>query len=293
MKYDVNNSKRIYNLLVLKGKCLRYSNEHVALTCSIIDLPAYFKATNFFSGISDAIDNLLFFFLNDEVSASLDNRGPLGDIMTYALDNHAKEQDASSLRLAIPDTQELFRDRTDFMIGSNFLDFTVSSFSVFEKWVSNLYVEIRDRKPSKNKKSKELEKLINRYNESDNSERQTIIKKIMDSCSSYVSSSEKIEFSISMLTNDYERDVKRDRDIIRLYRSQRNTIHNLGVHNHKSIEPISIQGIELGLKEGLPSFTEDFNSDIYICDELVEIYRAMIRDLKPDRIDSFIEWNGI
>lgn len=293
MKYDVNNSKRIYNLLVLKGKCLKYSNEHTALACSVIDLPEFFSSTNFFSSMSDSIDISLFFFLNDEVSASLDNRGPLGDIMACALEEHGKEQDASSLRLAVSDTQELFRDRTDFMIGSSFLDFTVSSFSVFEKWVCNLYGEVRERKPTKNKKLKELDKLISRYNETDVSERSVIAQKIMDSCSSYISSSEKIEFSMSMLTDGYERDAKRDRDIINLYRSKRNTIHNLGVHAHKSIGPINIQGIELGLKEGMPSFTKDFNSSIYMCDELVEIYRAMIRDLKPEKANSLIEWVGI
>jgi len=256
-------------------------------------MPPFFVANNFFSGISDAIDNLLFFFLNDEVSASLDNRGPLGDIMASALENHGKKIDLPSIELAVPDIQELFRERTDFMIGSNFLDFTVSTFSVFEKWTSNIYEELREREPSKNKKAKEVKKLIKKYNASDDLGKEQVVRKIMDNCSSYVSGAEKIEFSMSMLTDEYKRDIKRDKAIVKLYRSQRNTIHNLGVHNHKSVEPISINNIELSLEEGFPSFTKDFNSNIYICDELVEIYRAMIENFKPNKINSLIEIGGI
>ena len=289
MKYDMNNSKRIYNLIVLKGKCLRYNNEQMQLVYSLFDPPAFFLSNNFFSNMSDAIDSLLFFFLNDEVSESLHNRGPLGDIMASAVESHGEEIDLPSIRLAVPDIEELFRERTDFMLGSNFLDFTVSTFSVFEKWISNIYEELRERKLSKNKKAKKVKKLIRKYNASDDLGKEQVVREIMENCSSYVSGSEKIEFSMSMLTDEYKRDINRDKAIVKLYRSQRNTIHNLGVHNHKSVAPISINNIELSLEEGLPYFTEDFNSNIYICDELVEIYRAMIENLKPNKINSLIE----
>ena len=293
MKYDINNSKRIYNLIVLKGKCLKYSNEHTQLIISKFETPPIFKETNFFIGISDVIDNLLFFFLNDEVSASLENRGPLGDIIACSIEDHGNINDAAALTLAIPDIQDLFSNRTDFMIGSNFLDFTVSSYSVFEKWISDIYEELRERKPSKNKKANELRRLISQYNKSDELEKEIVIKKIMDNCSSYVSGSEKIEFSMSMLTNSYERDIKRDREIIRLYRSQRNTIHNLGIHTKQSIAPININGIDISLNEGHPFTPNDFNSNIYICDELIEIYRAIINNLKPEKIKSLTELTSI
>ena len=296
MGYDVNNSKRIYNLMVLKGKCLKYNNDHIHDACEKFDLPSNFSASSFYSSMSDAIDNLLFFFVNDEVSASLDNRGPLGDILACSLEEHASENDGKYLEHSIPDIQELFKNRTDFIIGSNFLDFTVSSFSVFEKWLCNIYDELRIRKPSKNKKVKELKKLISKYNSIDENnaqERDNLITKLMGSCSSYVSSSEKIDFALSLLTNSYERDIDQDREIIKMYRSKRNTIHNLGVHNHKSLKALNVQGVDVQLEQGRPSFTEDYNSNIYMCDEIVEIYQSMIRNLKPCNLDNFIEWESI
>jgi len=262
--------------MMLKGKCLQYHND--LIRSIIINEPIFFSKT-FYSSMSDTIDNLLFFFLNDEVSASLDNRGPLGDIIDC--------EDFPLYKLVNSDVEKLFQERTDFIIGSYFLDFTVSSFSVFEKWICNMYEELRPRKPSKGKKAKRLEKLIEQYYQTSSpSEKSLILEKIMVGCSAYVSSSEKIEFCMSRLTNDYKRDVKKDKKIINLYRNQRNTIHNLGVHKNKSIEPISIKGIDMDLKEGLPSFTEDRNSHIYICDELVEIYRAMCQDFSHSNINS-------
>ncbi|KRW54698.1 hypothetical protein AO724_19950 [Aeromonas allosaccharophila] len=81
--------------------------------------------------------------------------------------------------------------------------------------------------------------------------------------------------------------------LVRLYRDKRNTIHNLGIHKKKSVSPINIKGINIELNEGMPSFTEDFNSNIYMCEELVEIYAAMLRDLKPVEDKSLLEWSPI
>jgi hypothetical protein len=291
-KYDMNNGKRIYNLMVLKGKCLKYSHELMLESCSRFDFPSEFLGSNFFIAMSDAIDNLLFFFLNDEVSASLENRGPLGDILDCSINEHRAVGDFEYILYSYKDIQELFNNRTDFIIGSYFLDFTVSSFSVFEKWVCKAYEEVRKRKPSKSGKVKNLKKLLNQYNntnESQESEREEILQKIMNSCSTYVSSAEKIDFVISMLSEHYSRCKVRDREIIKMYRSKRNTIHNLGIHDHESLEPINIRGIDIMLLQGNPSYTEDYNSNIYICDELVEIYKAMIDNLELSSAVSFIE----
>ncbi|WP_152986400.1 hypothetical protein [Aeromonas allosaccharophila] len=293
MIYDKNNSKRIYNLFVLKGKCLDYSEKHIESVCQSRDLPCIFNRSDFFGDMSCAIDDLLLYFLNDEVSASLENRGPLGDIINQALNIHKKPEDAKLIELAFHDVQNLFMNRTDFMIGSYFLSFTVNSFSVFEKWVCNLYGEIKGRTPPTNKKENELIKLIQKYNSAKESEKENILNAIMKNCSSFVSSSEMIEFCLSRLTSAYDRNKENDMSLVRLYRDKRNTIHNLGIHKKKSVSPINIKGINIELNEGMPSFTEDFNSNIYMCEELVEIYAAMLRDLKPVEDKSLLEWSPI
>jgi hypothetical protein len=292
-KYDMNNSKRIYNLMILKGKCLQYHNDLMLESCARFNLPSQFACSSFYSSMSDVIDVLLFFFLNDEVSASLPNRGPLGDILACAIDEHGEAVDGLFLQHACQDVQELFKNRTDFIIGSYFLDFTVSSFSVFENSICKVYEEVRERKPSKNGKVKALKKLLNKYKKMDEpkeDEINEIIHKIMKGCSSYVSSAEKFDFVISMLDENYARSKKNDKETINMYRSKRNTIHNLGVHKHESLIPISIRSADILLEKGKPSYTEDYNSNIYICDELVEIYKSIVDNLALCQAESLFKW---
>ncbi|MFL0933959.1 hypothetical protein ACJO14_23805 [Vibrio parahaemolyticus] len=290
MKYDKNNSKRIYNLMVLKGKCLKYDIEHMENCSRQFQIQPRVEYNSFFSAMSDVIDNMLFFFVNDEVSSALPNRGPLGDILACALELHHESKDEVYLDYSITDVQDLFCNRTDFIIGSYFLDFTIGSFSVFEKWMDIAYSEVRERKPSKNSKKKRLKSYISSYNKCDNDKRKNeILEQIMSNCSSYVSGSQKIDFVVSLIDENYTRDKERDTHIISMYRNKRNTIHKLGVHMHNSVAPLVVRGVEIKLEQGKPSFTEDYNSAIYLCDELVELYRAVIDNLKLSKPESLFE----
>lgn len=289
-RYSTNSAERIYNITVLKGKCLSYNQELLATICDRFDLPPEFAGSTFFTAMSDVLDVLLFIFLNEEVSASLENRGPLGDILAESIERNYVESDHRYISYH-DDIQHLFSSRTNFVIGSCFLDFTVSSFSVFEKWVCAAYEEVRQRKKSSNKKITKLQKLIDTYNKTSVSspERELVLKSIMDNCGSYISGFEKINFTMSMVGSNYSRKKRQDLETIEMYSRMRNTIHNLGVHIHKKSYAMNTNNCNAKLEFGKAYFTDNYNQNIHLCNELVEIYKAMIYSLDLCSLSSFIE----
>lgn len=76
------------------------------------------------TAISLAVDDLLLAQINDEVAACLDNRGPTNPIID-AVVAAAQAKNEGVPELAISDLSSLFKDRTEFNIGSTFLDFIV------------------------------------------------------------------------------------------------------------------------------------------------------------------------
>ena len=76
---------------------------------------------------------------------------------------------------------------------------------------------------------------------------------------------------------------KKERSELRVfldyYRSQRNTVHNLGIHKGKSIS-IEVDGIEIKLDENNPSYTENHNSAIFACRKLMDIYEIMFATVR-------------
>lgn len=268
-EFDKNNKERIYNLLVLKGEAL-LKGQFLAMRQNKIIGEPY---SNFFTAISDQVDPLLIYFINDEISASLLERGPLIRLIKEVKDSHYNDKHFKRLQYAENDLQDLFANRTDFIIGSNLLDFKVNTFSAFEKHVDELYEKLLLKKPRSDKKEKKLVELIGKYSESsDNDEKYLILEKIKR-ISFYVSSSEKIEYVL------YKSGIQKEeadvaRTFLNFYRNQRNTIHNLGVHKGES-QAVIVNDIEIALENGEPSFTENHNSAIFACHKLMDIYESM------------------
>ncbi|MFZ2726352.1 MAG: hypothetical protein WAX77_08890 [Methylococcaceae bacterium] len=156
-EFDKNNKERIYNLMVFKGRCLSYSND---LMSNYMQFSPIIKGSNFYNSISCIIDLLLFFFINDEISACLKGRGPMNDLFTEILIGNYKKEDEKFLANAHRDIQDLFQWRTDFVIGSNFLDFTVSTFSAFEYWVSKIYDKLKSESTKDSSKVERLKKIL-------------------------------------------------------------------------------------------------------------------------------------
>lgn len=268
-KFDENNKERIYNLLVLKGEAL-LKGQFLALrqgkACGELH-------SNFFTAISDQIDPLLIYLINDEITASLLERGPLTKLIEEVKNSHYSDEHFKRLQYAEDDLQDLFANRTDFIIGSNLLDFKVSTFSSFEKHVEELYERLLLRKPRSDKKEKKLIELICKYSESSDGDKKASILEQIKKITFYVSSAEKIDYVLSKSGIQKDR-LDEVRIFLNLYRNQRNTIHNLGVHKGKS-QSLIINGIEITLENGKPSYTENHNSAIFACHELMDIYELM------------------
>lgn len=268
--FDKNNKKLIYNLLVLKGEAL-IKGQFLAYRQGVKDGE---KHSNFFTTMSNQIDPLLIYFINDEISASLHERGPLIELRDELINELYKEEDYKRLEYAKEDLFDLFVNRTDFIIGSNFLDFKVNTFSVFESYVDALYEELISKIPRSNKKEDELVKLVETYGkEKKPDKKKTILAKIKN-INFYVSSAEKINYVLSRCEIEKE-ELTKKRLFLDYYRSQRNTVHNLGVNKGRS-QSIVVEEIEIKLDEGSPSYTADRNSAIHACRELMDIYEVML-----------------
>lgn len=268
--FDKNNKERIYNLLVLKGEAL-IKGDLFARKQGLAEGMPY---SNFFTAISNQIDLLLVYFINDEISASLHERGPMTELRDELINELYKNEDFKNLQYANNDLFDLFANRTDFIIGSSFLDFKVNTFSAFESYVDELYEELLSIEPRSNRKENELVKLIDKYNfESDLNKKKFALEKI-NGMNFYISSAEKISYVLSKCEMEKEEQIK-VKEFLDYYRSQRNTVHNLGVHKGKP-QAIVIGGIEINLEQDQPAFTSDHNSAIFACQRLMEIYELML-----------------
>lgn len=276
--FDKNNKERIYNLLVLKGEAL-LKGQFLAMHQSGISAESY---SNFFTAISDQVDPLLIYFINDEISASLLERGPLINLIKEVKDDYYSDEHSKRLQYAENDLQNLFANRTDFIIGSNLLDFKVNTFSVFEKHVEELYEKLLLNKPRSNKKEKKLIELIGKYSGiSDSDEKYSILEKIKR-ISFYVSSSEKIEYVLCK-SGIQKEEADEARTFLNFYRDQRNTIHNLGIHKGES-QALVVNDIEIALENGKPGYTENHNSAIFACHKLMDIYETMHRSVTGETV---------
>lgn len=270
-EFDKNNKERIYNLLVLKGEAL-LKGQFLSMHQGIGELHS-----NFFTAISDQIDPLLIYFINDEVSASLFERGPLKDLIEEIKNDYYSDKHFKILQYAEDDLKKLFVERTDFVIGSNLFDFKINTFSAFEKYVEKLYEELLIKQPRSDKNEKKLVELICKYSTSDSDEDKALILEKIKKISFYVSSSEKIEYVLSKSCIEKE-EVNKIRAFLNFYRNQRNTIHNLGIHKGES-QSVVVENIEISLENGKPSYTDNHNSAFFACHKLMDIYESMYRSI--------------
>ncbi|WP_292992650.1 hypothetical protein [Nitrosomonas sp.] len=269
-RFDKNNKEIIYNLLVLKGESFIRGK----ILASYKEFTKGEKYSNFFLGISDQIDILLIYFINDEISASLPNRGPLIELCDEAINEYFRDENSKCLTTAIEDLKDLFANRTEFVRGSNIFDFKVNTFSVFEHYVVVLYEELTSTNPRSREKEQKLIKLIEDYNKEEcNEKKLSLLKRIKD-ISFYISSSEKINYVLSRCKgiDSKKKDI---RQLIDYYRNQRNTVHNLGIHKGESLSVTVKEGIEIELEKDKFSYTSDYNSAIFACRELMDIYETM------------------
>jgi hypothetical protein len=284
-EFENNQVDRILQLLTLKSVCLRKDS---ALH---LHFNNFEPAMTFFSAISLATDNLLAAQINDQVAACMYGRGPtpalVEKIMETALSNGVAVPE-----LAIADLPDLFSNRTDYIIGSCFLDFVVSSYAAFEMFFELIYDKLRAQYPSSCKQQKRVAALIERYNKASPEEKPSALRRIIEKGGDHVSGAKKIEFVLSKLPDTYARDRVEDLKIIHFYGKIRNSIHTLG--KNKWGKDFRLQGddFEITLLTGEGTYSKDRSDITRLCGKLVEIYLAVFLENANLGEDTYIATTG-
>ena len=290
--FDEIHATFIHSLVRLIGKCSLLHKEALGrITKNSNDNLG--DAATFYSNMSDAVSCMVVYLLNEEIS-NMSGRFAAQDILVNASADHylhaTDEIERRYITLAQQEIHDIFVNKINSITGSYFVDFTVSTFSAFEKWMCKIYPTLREKIPSKETKKKKLISLIEKFHkEKDEKKREKVLHDIMDKCGSHVSSAEMIDFVISAAKENYERNVDSDKNIVRFYGARRNTIHNFGVHRRESLKPITLKGKVLSLEEGHGAFTEDYRAIVDHCEELVDIYTAVVESLRIPKWTLYFE----
>lgn len=281
--FDTHQKDRILNLLLLKARCMTADKE----LRERFDFSG--PATTFYDVVGLAVDCLLSIQLNDEVTACLHERGPLGELIaSVAADAHATGNYNGAFHFAVNDLPDLFRDRTEFIIGSTFFDFVITTFSALERFTGLIYDRVRPQYPASNGQIKALRKLIKKYNAATEADRDAILASAKLS-TDYVSGLNKIEFLLSKLPAVQAGvDVTDALATVRFYANSRNSIHNLGTSHAKTDFNYSQSGMEISHPSGGTMFTPDRSDIIRLCGKLLDIYSAIIKGNPSLGRDAFV-----
>lgn len=270
VSFDENNMKRIKALMKVKGHALSLNIGNI---------------NSFFSHFSNVVDIPLSYIINDEISNSL-HRGPIKQLLEECHTCEDKE-----ITTSVADMQDLFVNRADFLIGSLLLDFNVNAFSAFERWMCSAYDFIKPKYPSSNQKKKKLINYIKKYNLATNnqemneitnnpfeseseSESEIILSKIMNNCSNYVSSMEKIKFVLKKVSENYEpyKSLKQDIELIDFFSKVRNTVHTGGFNLTNSNYSIIVSGEEHTLNSGEGFKSKSHADSILLWLKIIQTY---------------------
>jgi len=273
--FDENNMARIKALMKVKGHALSYNIGNI---------------NSYFSHFSNVVDIPLSYIINDEISNSL-HRGPITQLLTECL---ACQDDEIST--SVMDMKDLFVNRADFLVGSLLLDFNVNAFSTFERWMCSAYDFIKPKYQSSNTKKKKLIKYIKKYNltvsmevndetktnpvenEATNdhveNERNLILSKIMNECSNYESSMEKIKFVLKKVAEKYEpyKTRKQDLELIEFLSKVRNTVHTGGFNLTNNNYSITISDEVYTLNSGEGFKSKNHAQSIILWNKIIDIY---------------------
>ncbi len=272
INFDPNQFVRIKKLILLKGECLEISKLHMENYSNISNY------SNFYSSMSDVIDVLLTSQINDELtSASNNNRYPLIPLLEQIYRSLETLESQKFFHNSQIDLEQAFTWRTDFLNGSHYLDFTVSSYSVFECWVSKIYDGIFDEDSYRKKRVSLALKYLSKIHAIEKpEEKEKNLIKALSECSLYISGAQKIQQVIKLAK---EKNPSIDNvnmlEKIMFYGSLRNTIHNLGRHQKKTSQTLC----DITLEHQEPAFTTDYSNYVELCRDIVYIYKEIIESI--------------
>lgn len=94
----------------------------------------------------------------------------------------------------------------------------------------------------------------------------------------YITSDDKLNSILKKIKQHYTRDIKKDKQIIQLFRSVRNSMHNNGIHKGSDIS-VEIMGEIFKLKKDHICYLNSDSSSIKITSELINIFSEIIISL--------------
>lgn len=284
--FDKNQKDRIKNILLLNGFC--EINHEILIENYDLDKG---EIISFFSSIVDIANLVLTWEINDEITASLYNRGPINELIGEIV--HDLNQDLDKIKnvgllngclIAVSNMREkTFHGLyTDALKGSLFLDFIVSTYSAFEYWMCKIYDDLFDVEEILNSRKKKIVKrfLGNSININECQKKELADQIVKEYCS-HIPSRIKIDKVILEARKKQKKDpdlieiTNRDLELVTFYGCLRNSIHNLGVHS----KTIDISFYDVKIEKGKASYFSDHSDNVRLCNDLCKLYCKILNNL--------------
>ncbi len=304
--FDENHKKTLSAFMSLKNKCTTLEKFNFyrlyVLNCNNF---SFVYANSFYSHMRDICDLSILFMINEEISNATRER-LCGNLLSELLvENHLRDVvtfndksikiSAEDFNYSLVDIENLMSQRVNQIVGSHMLDFSISAFSAFEKWISTLYSCFSSELDERyyNSRLAKAKKLLDAYAKTTEDQcKDKIVERVLKLQGTYISFPDKLNAILKMIApNSYPRDLSKDKKIIDFLRIHRNTVHNGGIHHG---EPISVEYNDtyLSMTPGKPLNSNKWVQSIEFTGELIDIYTnivASISDLPPEAYCSFQE----
>ena len=294
LEYQDGNKHRIGAFMSLVDICNYYESKHFVSDAEELGFPEQpVQISSFFGHVRTICEQSLMFFICSEVSNSVQAlpwKALLKQIFEQGYYNDTIKIEGDLVWLhkefiaqSLGSLQDLFVNRYDQTVGSHILDFNISMFSSFERWITKLAENYENEMIEKYTVSrlKKCQKYLDGYERSTTREdKEKYLNKLRTVPGNYLSFPDKFNFILSKIDDEnYPREKKKDKELIEFLRISRNTVHNGGIHKGEDTEYLHGDVIHR-LHKNKPMHYSDYNDLIKLYAEVIEIYNAIISSLK-------------
>ncbi|WP_435953211.1 hypothetical protein [Dryocola sp. BD626] len=208
-----------------------------------------YRGISLYAAMLHSVDLLIYNFINDESLVVINGRSPVNLTMGVCVSELVESgYNFPNNNKSILEIQNLYVNRNDEMIGSMLLDFSVSTFSAFEYFISKIYyskvnaetIEAHNRKFHKNIPANLM----------------------IDTVLGLIKGDEKLT----------KAELKDFRDCIDIHRRIRNTVHTLGIYTKKETLKYTIESCSVFLEFNKSVYTDSHQFNILLCEKMTRIY---------------------
>ncbi|WP_282800005.1 hypothetical protein [Bombella apis] len=151
--HDENLEKNVKNIFNLMLFCEQKKTTFFEKKSELLHKQSARGYTTFFDCMFDVLLNYATSILNEMTSSSRENRAPLPSILEKIYGQLPNQENGNIQNLS-ERIRNYFVEGTDNYLSSMWLSFSVDTFSVFEKWISQIYDTVK----KENKENKENKK---------------------------------------------------------------------------------------------------------------------------------------